>query len=278
MLTNGIEILAQAKKEGYAVAAPDFVDLDSARVYVQTAEKCGKPIILSFAQVLDSVISLEEAAVVGKLVAESVAVPIVLHLDHGEDFAYIKKAVDAGFTSVMIDASMESFEENVRRTREVVTYAHARGVSVEAEIGHVGKGENYSNYEESDSVYTTAVEAKSFYEQTGVDALAVSIGTAHGVYKGLGKPVLNFERLRELAEALPIPLVLHGGSGTGDDNLHRCAAEGISKINIFTDFLLAAMHEIEKEKPGDYLTLKRTVNQGMAEVLEHYFQVFGKEW
>lgn len=273
MLTNSKEILLQAKKEKRAVAAPDYVDLDSARAFVAAARRRGQPLILSYPQVLRDVISLKEAAVVGKTVAEGVDVPIVLHLDHGEDEAFIKEAIDLGFTSVMMDASMDSFEENVRKTKVIVEYAHQRNVTVEAEIGHVGGGEHHSD-DNSDSVYTTVEEAISFYEQTGVDSLAISIGTAHGIYKGLKKPVLNFERLHELAEALPIPLVLHGGSGSGDDNLHRCATEGISKINIFTDFLLGAMNSIEAKEPKDYLSLKKAADAGMEEVLEHYFNIF----
>ncbi|UWP58810.1 class II fructose-bisphosphate aldolase [Ruminococcus gauvreauii] len=273
MLVNSKEILQEAKKGRYAVPGPNFVDLDSARVFVQVAQKMKRPVILSFAQVLKDIISLEEAAVIGKLLAENAEVPVVLHLDHGEDVEYVKRAVDAGFTSVMIDASQCSFEENVRITKEVAIYAHERNVTVEAEIGHVGQGSNYKDYEHSDSVYTTAEEAMAFAEQTGVDSLAVSIGTAHGVYKDVS-PVLNFERLHEISDKLPIPLVLHGGSGSGDDNLHRCAAEGISKINIFTDFLLAGMDGIREEQPKDYLALKKAVNAKMGSVLEHYYHIF----
>lgn len=209
--------------------------------------------------------------------AESVQVPIVLHLDHGQDVDFVRRAIELGFTSVMIDASMENFEENVRMTKEVVALAHPHNITVEAEIGHVGQGSNYSDYNNSDSVYTTVEEAAEFVRQTGVDSLAVSIGTAHGVYKGNGKPVLNFERLHELREALDIPLVLHGGSGTGDDNLHRCANEGISKLNIFTDFLIGAMDEVKKEAPQDFVALKRACNEGMGRVLEHYFEVFAHD-
>lgn len=274
MLVTSKAVLAQAKKEGYAVPAPDFIDLDSARAYVKVAQAMNKPIILSYAQAHSEMLNLHEAYAIGKQVAESVEVPIVLHLDHGMDEDLIKEAIDLGFTSVMIDASMESFEENVRRTKAIVAYAHERGVVVEAEIGHVGSGENYENHEECDSVYTSVEDAVAFVKATNVDSLAVSIGTAHGVYKGT--PVLSFERLHELHEALDIPLVLHGGSGSGDDNLHRCAMEGISKINIFTDFMIGAMKEIETTQPKDYFELKKAANRGMEAVLTHYFKVFSK--
>ena len=273
MLVNSKEVLLEAKKGGYAVPAPDFIDLDSARAYCKTAEKLKKPVILSFAQAHSEVISLHEAALIGKFMAEEVSVPVVLHLDHGTDIAFIKEAIELGFTSVMIDASMMDFDTNVKITKEVVEYAHARNVTVEAEIGHVGSGENYENHDNSDSIYTTKEEAKRFVELTDVDSLAVSIGTAHGIYKG-GKPALSFDTLHEIRDEVSVPLVLHGGSGTGDDNLKRCAKEGISKINVFTDFLVSAMNQIDIDKPKDYLALKVSSNKGMMNTLEHYYGVF----
>ncbi len=281
MLVNSKEVLLDAKKNNYGVPAPDFLDLDSARTFVEVAEEYNRPIILSFAQAHRNIISLEEAATVGKFMAESVKVPIVLHLDHGEDIEYIKRAMDLGFTSVMIDASMDSFEENVRKTKEVVALAHPKGITVEAEIGHVGQGEIVGQGEGqsgTSSIYTTVEEAVSFVKQTGVDSLAVSIGTSHGIYKGNKNPEINFERLNELAKAIEVPLVLHGGSGTGDDNLHRCAIEGISKINVFTDFLVGAMKEIDEVKPVDFIALKKASNEGMAKILRHYFKVFSREY
>lgn len=277
MLVNTREMLEDARENGYALPAPDYVDLDSARVFMKIAEELGKPLLLSYPQVLDKSLPLEEAAAIGLQIAKEAAVPVALHLDHGLDFDFVRRAIDCGFTSVMIDASAETFEENVRRTREVTELAHRFDVTVEAEIGHVGQGSNYIDLEDSDTVYTTTAEAAAFAEETHVDSLAVSIGTVHGIYKNLQKPVLNFQRLHELAEAVKIPLVMHGGSGTGDENLHRCATEGIAKINIFTDLLTGAMNQIKKDNPPDYLTLKKSADQGMAEVLRHYYRVFEKE-
>lgn len=276
MLVNSKEILETAKAQGYGVPAPDFFDLDSARCYAAVAEELGRPIILSFAQVHREMglLSLEEAAWIGKHTAQSVGVPIVLHLDHGMDEAFLRQAIDLGFTSVMLDASMESFEENVRRTRAVVDYAHARNVTVEAEIGHVGTGANYESYDSSDSVYTTVEEATAFVEQTGVDSLAVSIGTAHGAYKNARQPVLNFQRLHQLAAAVPVPLVLHGSSGSGEENLRRCAREGIAKVNVLTDFFTGAMEEIHRQEPGTYLELKAAANAGMKNALRRCFAMF----
>lgn len=275
MLVNSKKVLSDAKQGHYGVPAPDFLDLDSARVFVNTAQQLGLPVILSYPELLDKAMPLEEAALIGKLLAERVSVPVVLHLDHGENFSFIKKSIDLGFTSVMIDASMDSFDDNVRRTREVVEYARKHNVTVEAEIGHVGHGENLTELDESETIYTTVEEAAKFVELTGVDSLAVSIGTVHGIYKNLTAPKLNFERLAELSAAISVPLVLHGGSGSGDDNLSRCCREGISKINIFTDFLTGAMNRISSDAPKSYPALKETANSAMEQVLRHYYGVFG---
>ena len=198
--------------------------------------------------------------------------PVVLHLDHGQDFDFIKRAISLGFSSVMIDASKDTLEENIRKTKEVVEYAHQHGVVVEAEIGHVGSNQSYEDKNETDSIYTEVADAKYFAEQTGVDSLAVSIGTAHGLYKGT--PKLNFERLFDIYQAVDIPLVLHGGSSSGDANLTKCVDNGIRKINIFTDFLNAAYLEIKKDKASDYVEMKAEANTAMKVTLQRYFEVF----
>ncbi|MCA5012942.1 MULTISPECIES: class II fructose-bisphosphate aldolase [unclassified Enterococcus] len=272
MLVTSKELFKQAQENHYAIPAANFFDLDSARAYTAVANQMNKPLILAFAQAHLEMMSLEEAALVGKYLAKKAAVPVVLHLDHGQDENIIKQAIDLGFTSVMIDASQDSFEENVRRTKAIVDYAHAREVVVEAEIGFVGSGVNYENHDQSDSIYTEVADAVAFVNQTQVDSLAVSIGTAHGFYKGT--PKISFERLAELKAALPTPLVLHGGSSSGDTNLKRCATEGIAKINIFTDFITAAMKEIEGVKPTDYFELKKLANQAIEQTLSHYYEVF----
>ncbi|MBR5559220.1 MAG: class II fructose-bisphosphate aldolase [Oscillospiraceae bacterium] len=273
MLVTSKELLAEAKRKGCAIPAPNFVGLDMARWLVEAAEKKGLPLVLSFAEThIDSMIPLEDAAAMGRWYAEQASVPVVLHFDHGFTIPTIKKAIDCGFSSVMIDASSESFEENVRRTKEVIEYAHAHGVSVEAEIGHVGSGENYENHELTESQLTTVEEAKAFVAATGVDSLAVSIGTAHGAYKGV--PEINFERLAQLAAAVDVPLVLHGGSSSGDDNLKKCSLGGIAKINIHTDLIVAAANEIHAAAPNNYMDTQDCAKKGIQACLEHYFDVF----
>lgn len=276
MLVDGKSVLDAAKAGRYGIVAPDFLTLNAARVFVQTADALKTPILLSFAQGHAGLISLEEAALVGKYWAEKVATPIVLHLDHGQDFDFLRRAIELGFTSVMLDASMKEMDENIRLTKEVVAYAHTKGVSVEAEIGHVGGASEGVEGATSESVYTTVEEAKAFAEATAVDSLAVSIGTSHGVYKSNKAPELNFTRLRELAAAVPVPLVLHGGSGTGDENLRRAVREGIAKLNIYTDFLTGAMAEIKAAHTDSLIETQKAADEGMRKVLTHYINLISK--
>lgn len=279
MLVTSKEMFRIAKEKKFAVPSANFIDLESLRWHVEVAEKLGFPLILALAEAhIGENITLEDAALIGKKYAEEASVPVVLHLDHGTNPDLIKKAIELGFSSVMIDASTESFEENVRRTKEIVEYAHQKGVVVEAEIGHVGVGRNIGVSESTgadDSRYTTVESAISFCEMTNVDSLAISIGTAHGLYKGI--PEISFDRLHEIEKAVDTPLVLHGGSSSGDENLHRCATEGISKINIYTDFLVWAMNEINEGKPENYLSLKKLSKSGMQKCLEHYYSVFATQ-
>ena len=277
MLVTTKEMFERSRKYHYAIVAPDYWDSNSCRTYVETAEELGVPVILSFAQAHSEMLSIEEAFVLGKYYGERASVPVAVHLDHGLDVETVKKAVDIGYTSVMIDASSQPYEVNVARTKEVVDYAHAHGVVVEAELGHVGSGdvitsENREALAEDFNIYTDVNTAKLFVEDTGVDSLAVSIGTSHGLYKGT--PVIDFERLHELREALPIPLVLHGGSGSGDHNLEKCATEGISKINVFTDFTVAALEAIKNEDYTNWYKLIRDSNSGIKEKLKYYFRLF----
>ena len=277
MLVTTKEMFEKSRKEGYAIVAPDFWDSNSCKAYVETAEELGVPVILSFAQAHSEMLSVEEALHIAKFYAEKASVPVAIHLDHGLDVETVKKAVDLGYTSVMIDASAQPYEVNVARTKEVCDYAHAHGVVVEAELGHVGSGdvitsENKEALADDHNIYTEVEIAKKFVEETDVDSLAVSIGTSHGLYKGT--PVIDFDRLHELRAALPVPLVLHGGSGSGNENLERCATEGISKINVFTDFTVEA---IESSKSEDYINWYKLIldsDKAIKDKLAFYFKLF----
>jgi len=274
MLVNMKEMLNTAKEEGYGVIATDAWNSTSLKAMVEIAEETKSPIILSLAEVHLPYFSLKEMAELAKLYTKDVKVPVALHFDHGMTFDEIIKAIHAGFTSVMIDASACEYEENVRRTKEIVKIAHAVNVSVEAEIGHVGGAEGGGD-DGHDSLLTDPAEAARFVEETGVDCLAVSVGTAHGLYKGI--PKLDFERLQEIAKAVEVPLVLHGGSGSGDENLRKAVELGISKVNVFSDMLKAI--EIKTEKEEDIFGLDREdiAKSAVKECINHYLKVFKSE-
>lgn len=271
MLVSSNEMLQKAWKEGYAIPSPDFVDSNSVRAYAQVAQEFNAPLILSFAEVHLEQLSIEEAALLGKYYAEKTDAPVALHLDHGTKLETVEESIRCGFTSVMIDASSKTLEENIALTKEVCQLAHAHGVTVEAEIGHVGTEESNNPHAMSESVYTEVDSAKKLVEATGVDSLAVSIGTVHGTYKG--EPHISFERLAEFNAALQIPLVLHGGSGSGDENLARCAQGGIAKVNLYTDFILAARDAVYDQHPNNWVELLNTGDEAMRKVLRHYYAV-----
>lgn len=275
MLVSPERLLNIAKKEHFAIPSANFVDEISAKAHIEVAEEMNLPLILSFAQVHTKYQTLEEAANIGKYYANKAKVPVILHLDHGENIDFIKRAIALGFTSVMIDASNETLEENIRITKAVVDYAHEHDVWVEAEIGHVGTGVSVDDLNEVKSVYTSVKEAVKLTRETKLDSLAVSIGTSHGSYKGT--PIINFERLQELDKALEVPLVLHGGSSSGDENLSRCAKGGIAKINIYTDFILEAYRNLQENEAKDYFIVKELLKDGMKNILRRYYKVFSTQ-
>ena len=274
MLVNSKEVLLKAKREGYAVPASNVMNSDTVHAALEASKEKNLPLIVALAEVHTDIFSIKECAALVKKLIEDHEQKIVLHYDHGFTVSKVKEAIDEGFTSVMIDGSSLPYAENVAKTREIVEYAHARNVTVEAEIGHVGGGESYIDPTKDKSMLTTVEEAVRFANDTGVDSLAVSIGTAHGEYKGT--PNINFERLEAIKNAIEIPLVLHGGSGTGDDNLSRTAKMGICKINLFTDLANAA-REASKESYGtiSYPDSCALARKGYKEKLIHYYEVFG---
>ena len=274
MIVTSKELYKTAQEKNFAIPAANYIDALSAAAHIEVAEKLNLPLILEFAEAHETLLPFEDGLEIGKYYAEKAKVPVVLHLDHGTTKERIFQAIDFGFRSVMIDASSYSFEENVKRTKEIVDYAHLRGVVVEAEIGHVGEGEEYDDQENNNNIYTTAAEAKAFVEATGVDSLAISIGTAHGSYKAAATPVIDFDRLKEIAATIDTPLVLHGGSSSGDENLNKCATNGISKVNIYTDLCVAAYNKAQGTDCKNYHEMKSAMKAGMQECLEHYYEVF----
>ncbi|WP_182187439.1 class II fructose-bisphosphate aldolase [Pectinatus frisingensis] len=275
MLVSTKKMLSNAKNKGFAIPSANFIDQISVISHIKTAEKMNLPLILSYAQAHSVYQSIEEAAMLGHFYIKNSNVPIALHLDHGMDFQFIKKAIQLGFTSVMIDASQKNLSDNIAITKEIVDFAHKRNVAVEAEIGHVGTGMNIGQGEtdvDDNSIYTTVTEAKQLVEGSGIDSLAVSIGTAHGLYKGI--PKINFDRLKELSQNISIPLVLHGGSSSGDNNLEKCALNGITKINIYTDFIANAYTYLKKTDTNNYFDVKNSLSQSMSDTLAHYYKIF----
>jgi fructose-bisphosphate aldolase class II len=237
MLATLKDVLRAAQAGGYAVAAFDCVEDLMVRTILETCDRLRAPVILMGLPGPD----LEGNGwyyIPGliRAVAERHQVPVVLHLDHATQLDDIKRAVDLGFTSVMIDGSQLPYAENVRLSRAAVEIAHPHGVSVEAELGHVG-GSDVENTGYGESVLTEPGEARRFVEETEVDALAVSIGTAHGIYRQL--PKLNIGRLQEIRAATDVPLVLHGGSGTPDDQIQESVRHGVTKLNIYADNRIA---------------------------------------
>ncbi len=271
MLVTLAEILRPA--DSYAVIAPDFLTAGMLRHYLAAAERYQAPLIASYPPLpLDSFRHFRRWTAKLRSLCEDTAIPICLHLDHGRDVTTCIKAIEAGFTSVMIDASSHSLEQNLNMTAAVVRAAQRAGVSVEAEIGHVGSNRSGLEGRSDASRLTDPDQARYFAAETAIDALAVSVGTSHGQYRGT--PKIDFERLEMIRAAVDIPLVLHGASGTGTDNLRQAVDCGIRKINIFTDiirpYLRAARPGLNPFRSGNTRQI-RVVD----EVLGHYFKLSG---
>ena len=230
-------ILSEAKTNRYAAGAFTFGSLDAAFAIINAANKADMPVILQCGPVECDYVGLAELAGIAKIAALRATVPVALNLDHGDTIERAEHAINQGFSSVMIDASKCDYEENIRITKEVVKIASPRGVSVEAELGKIGGAEGPIDIADIEATQTDPEEAADFVSRTGIDALAVAIGTAHGFYKQA--PVLNIERLKTIASKTSLPLVLHGGSGTPDVQVLEAIKNGIAKINICTDFLAA---------------------------------------
>lgn len=269
MLVSMKDILVHASKNNYAVAAPNVGTELDARAAIEVAEEINSPIILDVGFGANADINFY-GHMLADLARQS-RVPVAINLDHGGSFEQCVAAVRAQFTSVMIDRSAESYEKNVADTAEVVKMAHAVGVSVEAELGHVGQGSNAE--EDTKSHLTEPEEAKKFIEETGVDMLAVAIGTAHGAYPKGFVPKLDYERLDQIKAAVgqDFPLVLHGSSGAPDDALKHVCSHGINKVNIANDLcnaITANLNALQLEGQAAYGVWTEIVN-GFKGKLRH---------
>ena len=273
MLVNLKEILQDAHRGKYAVGLFNTTDTDMLEAVISAAEELRSPVIIGTAEILLPAGELKLISPAILAAAKRASVPVVVHYDHGLTFARCMEALQLGFSGIMFDGSAGDYEQNVADTREIARIAHSFGAAVEGEIGHVGQAD--SDDQNATQFYTKTEEALDFAARTGVDALAVAIGTAHGAYKS--KPRLDLERLKEIRGALDLPLVLHGGSGLSDDDFRQAIACGISKVNIFTDLCLAGNRAMKEglEMGLSYLDVRNHKVAQMCEEVKKKMTLFG---
>ncbi|GGJ49034.1 class II fructose-1,6-bisphosphate aldolase [Deinococcus roseus] len=300
MLVTGSQILVPAREGKYGVGAFNTNDLEITQAIIHTAERLRSPVIV---QISEGALKYGGKDLVNVVIdlATRATVPVALHLDHGSSYESALKAISLGFSSVMIDASHHGFEENAHETKRVVEAAHAMGVTVEAEIGRLGGIEEHIEVSEEDAFLTNPEEAQKFVEATGVDYLAIAIGTSHGAYKGKGRPFIDHSRIEKCAQLLSIPLVAHGSSGVppyiverlraaggvigdafgiADEDLQQATQHGIAKVNVDTDLRLAftvGVREALAKNPKEFDPRKilGPARDLMGELVEHKLRVLG---
>ena len=274
-----IDVLASADAGGYAVGAFNANNMEIVQAIIETAQEEHSPVILQASQGAIKYAGIEYITGMVKIAAEQATVPVVLHLDHGTGFEQLMQCIRHGFSSIMVDGSKHAIAENIALTKKVVEIARTVGVSVEAEIGKIGGVEDDIFVHDADACYTDPAEAKMFYEATGVDALAIAIGTAHGQYKG--EPKLDYERLSKIKSILPnLPIVLHGSSGVPEDAIREAVKRGVRKINIDTNLreaFVAGMREVLTADPNE-IDPRKILGRGkenMKEIVRAKMRLFG---
>lgn len=274
------KMLSEANSGGYAVMAINCFNIETARAVITAAEQEKAPVIINiFQDHLLTHCDSELIAPVVKILAGRVEIPVALNYDHGTEKDKLIKAVDDGFSSVMADMSRFPLEENIRRTREIADYAHSKGASIEGEIGSLGatEGGHFTN----DKMYTDPSEAKMFYEKTDIDALAVSIGTSHGNYPDGKIPDFDIERLKKIKELTNAPLVLHGGSGSGEKNILNAVKNGINKINVGCDFMNAnrdaALKLLTDNPEINFFDLVHNTEKESIKLVKYYIELSGSK-
>lgn len=277
-LINTKEMILDAQRNHYAVPAFNIHNLETFQVVVDTSEELRSPVILAATPSTVEYADRDYLIALTKAAMEKHTVPIAFHLDHHEDVAAIKRTIAAGCRSVMIDASLLPFEQNVTTVKDIVDFAHVSGATVEAELGALVGIEDDLVREKKDGQYTDPDEAAAFVEKTGIDTLAVAIGTAHGLYKGT--PKLDFDRLARIHEKVSIPLVLHGASDVPDRLVQKAISLGICKVNVATDLKIPFSNAIKDffrdnpsaTDPRKYLT---PAKQAMKETVRHKIEICG---
>ena len=300
MLVTNKDLMVPARRNGYGIGAFNVNNLEAVLAVAEAATEEKSPVIVAVTPGAIKYGGLPYLSRIVRTAAELASVPVALHLDHGEDFETASKCVGAGFTSVMIDGSSLKFEDNTALTKHVVEMAHPKGVSVEAELGRLA-GVEESTVEEKDAILTDPAVAKEFVDRTGVDMLAVAIGTSHGAYKFKAEPKLDFERLKLITKQVSIPLVLHGASsvpswiiekaskygaelggakGIPEEHIQKAISMGIAKINIDTDLRLAftaAVREVLANSPKEFDPRKilGPAKEAMKQVVRGKMRLFG---
>ena len=272
------QMLLNAQRDGYAVPAFNIHNLETLQVVVDTAVEMRSPVIIAGTPSTIEYAGAEYIHAMAEVAAHKYDIPIAIHLDHFEDVEAIKRNIDIGFKSCMIDASKLEFEKNIAKVKEVVDYAHKFDATVEAELGKLGGQEDDLIVDEKDAMYTNPNDVAEFVKRTGIDSLAVAIGTAHGLYKG--EPKLDFERLKEIRSKVEVPLVLHGASDVSDELVMKAISLGICKVNVATDLKIpfsGALKEYfnehpEANDPRKYMTPGK---EAMKKIVEHKIQVCG---
>ena len=276
MLVNMKEMLEKARAGKYAVGFFNAVNVEMARAVIETAEEMRSPVIVGTAEVLLPAMPLERVAEYLVPMAEKASVPVSVHYDHDLSFEKCMEALHLGFTSVMYDCSTSAYEDNLKNVAEMVKICHAMGATVEGELGHVGDNEGAGKLVNPSDFYTDPDQAVDFVQKTGVDALAVAVGNAHGDYRF--PPKLDFDRISVISSMTGTPLVLHGGSGLSDDDFREAAARGICKVNIFTDLDKAGKAGIEeglRSGAGTVMQLIPYEIKAMKQVVRNKLALFG---
>jgi fructose-bisphosphate aldolase class II len=270
--------LPKAKANRFAVGQFNMNNLEFAQAIVEAAMEEKSPIIFGVSEGALKYMGIEFTVAIAEAAAKKSGLPIALHLDHGSTFEVAMQCIRAGFSSVMFDGSHHSFEDNVRLTKEVVKAARAMGVSVEGELGTIGGVEDDISVEEEHANLAKPEEAIRFYEQTGVDCVAIAVGTAHGMYKG--EPQIHYDIIEQVAKAIPVPVVLHGGSGVPDESIRKAIAAGVGKINVNTENQVACTDAIREvlAKDGKVYDPRKYLGpakKAMIEVVRTKIRLFG---
>lgn len=275
-----MQMLKKAQKENYAVPAFNIHNLETLQVVVETAAELKSPVILAGTPGTYSYGGVENLIAITNELAKKYEIPVALHLDHHEDFSDIEYKVKSGIRSVMIDGSHLNYEDNIKLVKQVTDFCHKYGVSVEAELGRLGGQEDDLIVDVKDSKYTNPEQAADFIERTGIDSLAVAIGTAHGLY--VGEPKLDFDRLLEIKNKVEVPLVLHGASGLSDSDIQKAISRGVCKVNVATELKIAfsdALKEyfLENTEANDPRKYMEPAKEAMKEVVKKVIRVCGSE-